>query len=173
MATIPLLLADGTTKYFLVGGTGTTLDPYITHNNISSGTVNIGSSVSVNALPSGSNMVGGIMDAGFFYTPTLKHVGVTTSANTAFDVTDAPSAGQTTVILDIMLSVNTNCLLLLQDNAATPNVYLGAYLTANQGVNMIVPRGLITCKAADKKFQLITSTAGVAVRATVNYYNKA
>lgn len=173
MATIPLLLADGTTKYFLVSGSGTSLDPYITHNNISGGTVNVGSTVTLAALPTGTNMIGGALDAGFYYTPTLKHVAATTVSNTAFDLTDAPPAGQTSVIVDIMLSVNTNCLLLLQDNVATPNVYLGAYLTANQGVSVIVPRGLITCKAADKKFQLVTSTAGVAVRATVNYYNKA
>ena len=173
MATIPLLLANGSTAYFKVDGSGTTVDPYLTRNIIESGNVAISSSVTVGALPTGTNTIGGTLDSGFFYTPILKHVAATTTANTAFDLTDSPPVGQTSVLVDIMLSVNTNCLLLLQDNDTTPNVYLGAYLTANQGVSVIIPRGHITCKAMNKKFQLVTSTASVGVRATVNYYNKA
>lgn len=173
MATIQLLLADGTTKYFKVSGSGTSVDPYMTTNTIESGAVTVSNTLTVDSLPTGANMIGAVKDAGFFKTTTTTYTTTTTTANTAFDITPAPTSGQKIVLVDLLISVNTNCLLLLKDNNATPATYLGTYMTASAGVDAIIPRAHIKCATADKKFQLVTSTSSVTVQVTANWYSEA
>lgn len=173
MATIQLLLADGTTKYFKVTGSGTAGDPYMTTNTIEAGTVSVDNTVTVDALPAGANMIGGVKDAGFYKTVTTTYTTTTTTANTAFDITPIPATGEKVVLVDLLISVNTNCLLLLKDNNATPATYLGTYMTASSGVDAIIPRAHIKCATANKKFQLVTSTSSVTVQVTANWYSEA
>jgi len=174
MATIQLLLADGTTKYFKVTGSGTSVDPYMTTNTIESGSVSVDNTVTVDALPAGTNMLGGVKDAGFYKTVTTTYTTTTTTANTPFDITAVPATGEKVVLVDLLISVNTNCLLLLKDNnTPTAGTYLGTYMTASSGVDAIIPRAHIKCATANKKFQLVTSTSSVTVQVTANWYSEA
>lgn len=165
MASIELLLADGNTAFFKVTGAGSEGDPYVTSHILDSGLVAIDGTVEIDPLPAGSNTIGATLDAGYAQTTTLTYTAHTTVSNVAFNITPNPSAGEYIKIVDLFVSVGADCLLILKDDEGTPNSYAGMFMTAGQPLP-ITTRGGWRCLAADARFTLTTSTAGVVVYVT-------
>ena len=78
----------------------------------------------------------------------------------AAQCTDLPTTGQTLVVTDIIISVDTAMWVKIEEQT-TGNVIWGPhYFPANSGPMQFTPRGKLKHSAANKYFQVITSVAG-------------
>lgn len=119
--------------------------------------------VQVNAaLPAGTNVIGGVTDAGAGWTATCGIAGARfTSADQSgavASVTDAPISTKKLVITDLIISVDTAMRVDFSvESSAT--VIESVYMSANSTVNLIT-RSKRKLATADKKLQVQTSIAG-------------
>lgn len=136
-----------------------------------------GGSVSITGpLPAGTNTIGATKDAGPNWTTSW---GVSsapfTSANqsgSAASVTDAPTAGQKLVIIDLIFSVDTAMAVTFKCETSGAVIAGPFYLPAN-GTLQITPRSKgWKLATADKKLQVQTSVAG-NIMVLPSYYSEA
>ncbi len=78
----------------------------------------------------------------------------------AAQCTDLPTTGQTLVVTDVIISVDTAMWVKIEEQT-TGNVIWGPhYFPANSGPMQFTPRGKLKHSTANKYFQVITSVAG-------------
>jgi hypothetical protein len=104
-------------------------------------------------------------DAGPFQTVTRTHTSIVDASSTTA-VTAVPTSGQKILILDYIISVDTECLLSIEMETSG-NDLAAHYMAANSSIQ-ITPRGYLKGDAADKKVHVKTSVAA-AVKATFIY----
>lgn len=117
----------------------------------------VSGSVTVGALPAGTNSIGGTKDNGSFWTVVRT---VTTSADmtTAAALTAAPTSGQKIVVDDLIISTDTAMVLTIQEETSG-DVFCVLYLAASSTVQL-TPRDGFKANAVNKKFFGDASVAG-------------
>jgi hypothetical protein len=120
-------------------------------------------------LPASTETIGATRDAGPSQTVTRTY-STAADGSTAFDATATPTTGQKILLLDLIVSVDTACLVTLQMESSG-NVLAAFYMAANSSIQ-ITPRGYLKGDAANKKLQLKTSVAS-AIKATSVYTSEA
>src|SRR3989337_1041945 len=139
--------------------------------SIAAGDNNIGNVdvVTLPALATGTNIIGGTKDAGPNWTTVYTY---TTSADmqTAAALTAAPTAGQTIVITDILISSDTIMLFEFEEETSA-TVFAAVRLAVNSPVQ-ITPRGKWKLTPAAKNLFGDAVAAG-HVYITVWYYSEA
>lgn len=168
-----LLPTETGAAYFNMKGSGTTADPYTPVNSLEGSNTEplvISGDVTVSSLPVGSNVT---LDGGFA-TPILATAGNSAALANGGSVTiTAAAVSNKGVLVDLFVSVNLNCTVSLKDS--DNNLYLGMYMTANNGAEAIIPRAFIKALNANKSFKLeigvASGTVGLFWRC--HYYNEA
>lgn len=141
-----------------------------------SGTVPVSGSVSVTGpLPAGTNTIGATMDAGPAWATVRGIAGVPfASADQSAapaSVTDIPTIGQSLVVDDILVSVDTDMAVTLKEETSGTVIHGPFYMAANSTLQVTL-RGKTKLPVANKRLQVITSAAGnIMVEAT--YHSEA
>jgi hypothetical protein len=148
---------------------------HVPHHNIdviAAGNNNIGD-VDIASIAAGTNTIGGTRDAGPAWTSAF---GVSSAAVVSADMTsaaaltDAPTAGQKLVIVDIVASSDTAMNILFEEETSGTDIFK-VFVPAN-GMVQITPRGKVKLATADKKLTGKASVAG-NVAFTVTYFSEA
>ncbi len=174
--TEPVEVATSGCSYFLVAvktalaGTGTVNTSLLQARFVDR---DVTPPLAVSSIAAGSAIIGSTKDAGPHWTSSFgvsSAVFTSADATTAVAVTDAPTAGQKLVIVDIVASSDTAMFLLFQCET-TGTVIFKVFLPAN-GTVQITPRGKVKLATADKKLFVDASVAG-NIAVTVTYYSEA
>lgn len=157
-ASLPVVIASNQTSFPVTIAAGSAV---IGHVIVDSGTITTVSTVTAvtaitNALPTGTNSIGGTKDNGPQWTPTRTYTAITTATTT--DITVAPTGGQKIYADDILISSDTAMgISIIEETSGT--VFSKVYVPAN-GTVQITLRDGIKAAVADKKLRAITSAAG-------------
>lgn len=168
-ASIPVVLSsDDKPQVNLtqVGGTGINIGQGAMNQSVPVVIANNQSAISVNATIVG---VPSTKDAGPSQTITRMFT-AHTGGGTNFDLTGLPVVGEYILLLDLLISVDTACLVQVQMEA-TGNVLAGFYMPA-QSTLQITPRGYIKADQVDRKL-LINLSVASDVQATAIYTSEA